>query len=70
MLSTSGAQAQRLGLRLDRRALEARQGVGTRDWGSPDTTLKQTANQVPIHNAEVRGWGSTLAHSIESTELG
>jgi hypothetical protein len=36
MLSTSGAQAGSGGL-------EARQGVGTQDWGSPYTTLKQNS---------------------------
>ena len=28
--------------------LEARQGVGTQDWGSPYTTLKQTNKQSSI----------------------
>ena len=38
--------------------LEARQGVGTQDWGSPYTTLKQTNKQSSIQR-RVRSWGST-----------
>ena len=41
MLSTSGAQAGSGGL-------EARQGVGTQDWGSPYTTLKQNSKPSSI----------------------
>ena len=37
MLSTSGGSG-----RVWTGGLEARQGVGTQDWGSPYTTLKQT----------------------------
>jgi hypothetical protein len=47
--------------------LEARQGVGTQDWGSPYTapytTLKQNSKPSSI-NAGVRGWGSTHRASI------
>ncbi len=48
--------------------LEARQGVGTQDWGSPYTTLKQNSQESSIHcgiedligiQRRVRSWGST-----------
>ena len=38
--------------------LEARQGVATQDWGSPDTTLKQNS-KPEFHQRRVRSWGST-----------
>ncbi len=38
--------------------LEARQGVGTQDWGSPYTTLKQNGN--PSSHPQRRGSGLGL----------
>jgi hypothetical protein len=38
--------------------LEARQGVGTQDWGSPYTTLKQ--NNKPSSHPQSRGSGLGL----------
>ena len=46
MLSTSGERSS--GLVWTGGGLEARQGAGTQDWGSPYTTLKQTNKQSSI----------------------